>query len=59
MRLDPTDVAGEDIDDAKVMISMMRRGWGDEHSAFTRAFSTLSCRTVRWSKSKRTQIWRV
>jgi pimeloyl-ACP methyl ester carboxylesterase len=31
----------EDIDDAKVMIAMMRRGWGDEHSAFMRAFSTL------------------
>jgi DNA-binding winged helix-turn-helix (wHTH) protein/pimeloyl-ACP methyl ester carboxylesterase len=31
----------EDVDEAKVMISMMRRGWGDEHSAFMRAFSTL------------------
>jgi pimeloyl-ACP methyl ester carboxylesterase len=24
-----------------MMISMMRRGWGDEHSAFMRAFGTL------------------
>ena len=30
-----------DADEAKMMISMMRRGWGDEHSAFMRAFGTL------------------
>lgn len=28
-------------DEAEMMISMMRRGWGDEHSAFMRAFGTL------------------
>jgi pimeloyl-ACP methyl ester carboxylesterase len=31
----------EDLEGAKMMISMMRRGWGDEHSAFMRAFCTL------------------
>jgi len=30
-----------DSEGAKMMISMMRRGWGDEHSAFMRAFGTL------------------
>jgi pimeloyl-ACP methyl ester carboxylesterase/DNA-binding winged helix-turn-helix (wHTH) protein len=30
-----------DVEGASMMISMMRRGWGDEHSAFMRAFSTL------------------
>jgi pimeloyl-ACP methyl ester carboxylesterase len=30
-----------DADEAEMMISMMRRGWGDEHSAFMRAFGTL------------------
>src|SRR5262249_47243275 len=30
-----------DIEESKMMISMMRRGWGDEHSAFMRAFVTL------------------
>jgi len=30
-----------DADEANMMISMMRRGWGDEHSAFMRAFGTL------------------
>lgn len=28
-------------EEAKMMISMMLRGWGDEHSAFMRAFGTL------------------
>lgn len=28
-------------EEAKMMISMMRRGWGDEQSAFMRAFGTL------------------
>jgi pimeloyl-ACP methyl ester carboxylesterase/DNA-binding winged helix-turn-helix (wHTH) protein len=30
-----------DVEGAAMMISMMRRGWGDEHSAFMRAFGTL------------------
>jgi pimeloyl-ACP methyl ester carboxylesterase/DNA-binding winged helix-turn-helix (wHTH) protein len=30
-----------DIEESKMMISVMRRGWGDEHSAFMRAFVTL------------------
>jgi pimeloyl-ACP methyl ester carboxylesterase len=30
-----------DAEESKMMISMMRRGWGDEHSAFMRAFVTL------------------
>jgi pimeloyl-ACP methyl ester carboxylesterase len=30
-----------DADEAEMMISMMRRGWGDQHSAFMRAFGTL------------------
>jgi DNA-binding winged helix-turn-helix (wHTH) protein/esterase/lipase len=30
-----------DIEESRMMISMMRRGWGDEHSAFMRAFCTL------------------
>jgi pimeloyl-ACP methyl ester carboxylesterase/DNA-binding winged helix-turn-helix (wHTH) protein len=30
-----------DAEEAKMMISMMRRGWGDEQSAFMRAFGTL------------------
>jgi DNA-binding winged helix-turn-helix (wHTH) protein len=30
-----------DAEGAAMMISMMRRGWGDEHSAFMRAFGTL------------------
>jgi pimeloyl-ACP methyl ester carboxylesterase len=30
-----------DVEESKMMISMMRRGWGDEHSAFMRAFVTL------------------
>src|SRR4029079_17085730 len=29
-------VAIEDADEAEMMISIMRRGWGDEHSAFMR-----------------------
>jgi pimeloyl-ACP methyl ester carboxylesterase len=33
--------AASDIEESKMMISMMRRGWGDEHSAFMRAFVTL------------------
>jgi pimeloyl-ACP methyl ester carboxylesterase len=33
--------AAGDREEAEMMISMMRRGWGDEHSAFMRAFSTL------------------
>lgn len=30
-----------DAEESEMMISMMRRGWGDEHSAFMRAFVTL------------------
>jgi pimeloyl-ACP methyl ester carboxylesterase/DNA-binding winged helix-turn-helix (wHTH) protein len=30
-----------DVEESNMMISMMRRGWGDEHSAFMRAFVTL------------------
>ena len=30
-----------DAEGAAMMISLMRRGWGDEHSAFMRAFGTL------------------
>jgi len=30
-----------DTEEAKTMIAMMRRGWGDEHSAFMHAFGTL------------------
>lgn len=30
-----------DVEEGKMMISIMRRGWGDEHSAFMRAFATL------------------
>jgi pimeloyl-ACP methyl ester carboxylesterase/DNA-binding winged helix-turn-helix (wHTH) protein len=33
--------AAGDAEEASMMISMMRRGWGDEHSAFMRAFGTL------------------
>jgi pimeloyl-ACP methyl ester carboxylesterase/DNA-binding winged helix-turn-helix (wHTH) protein len=33
--------AASDIEESKMMISVMRRGWGDEHSAFMRAFVTL------------------
>jgi pimeloyl-ACP methyl ester carboxylesterase/DNA-binding winged helix-turn-helix (wHTH) protein len=33
--------AGGKAEEAQMMISMMRRGWGDEHSAFMRAFGTL------------------
>jgi pimeloyl-ACP methyl ester carboxylesterase len=33
--------AAGNADEAEMMISMMRRGWGDEHSAFMRAFVTL------------------
>ena len=33
--------AANDIEESKMMISIMRRGWGDEHSAFMRAFVTL------------------
>ena len=30
-----------DVEEGKMMISIMRRGWGDEQSAFMRAFATL------------------
>jgi len=30
-----------DVEESNMMISMMRRGWGEEHSAFMRAFVTL------------------
>jgi pimeloyl-ACP methyl ester carboxylesterase/DNA-binding winged helix-turn-helix (wHTH) protein len=30
-----------DVEESNMMISMMRRGWGDERSAFMRAFGTL------------------
>jgi pimeloyl-ACP methyl ester carboxylesterase len=33
--------APSDIEESEMMISMMRRGWGDEHSAFMRSFVTL------------------
>jgi pimeloyl-ACP methyl ester carboxylesterase/DNA-binding winged helix-turn-helix (wHTH) protein len=33
--------AAGDAEEAKTMIAMMRRGWGDEHSAFMNAFGTL------------------
>jgi pimeloyl-ACP methyl ester carboxylesterase len=33
--------AAADAEEARMMIAMMRRGWGDEHSAFMRAFGTL------------------
>lgn len=33
--------AAGDAEEAKTMIAMMRRGWGDEHSAFMHAFGTL------------------
>jgi pimeloyl-ACP methyl ester carboxylesterase/DNA-binding winged helix-turn-helix (wHTH) protein len=33
--------APSDAEESQMMISMMRRGWGDEHSAFMRAFCTL------------------
>jgi pimeloyl-ACP methyl ester carboxylesterase len=33
--------ASDDAEEAQTMISMMRRGWGEEHSAFMRAFGTL------------------
>jgi len=33
--------AASDVEEARMMISMMRRGWGDEHSAFMRAFGLL------------------
>jgi pimeloyl-ACP methyl ester carboxylesterase len=32
---------GGNAEEAEMMISMMRRGWGDQHSAFMRAFGTL------------------
>ena len=33
--------AAGDAEEAKTMIAMMRRGWGQEHSAFMHAFGTL------------------
>jgi DNA-binding winged helix-turn-helix (wHTH) protein/alpha-beta hydrolase superfamily lysophospholipase len=33
--------SANDVEESKMMISMMRRGWGDEQSAFMRAFVTL------------------
>lgn len=33
--------APSDVEEAKIMLSMMRHGWGDENSAFMHAFGTL------------------
>ena len=37
-------------------LAIMRHGWGDEHSAFMKAFSSYSCRTDRHSRSNGSPI---